>query len=54
LREFTGEKCCKKIEHLTGARYKKLPYGPVPQKLDTIINQMIEKGQLKRILSNFK
>ncbi len=36
-------------EHLTGARYKKLPYGPVPQKLDAIINQMIEKGQLKRI-----
>lgn len=36
-------------EHLTGARYKKLPYGPVPQKLDTILNQMIDKGQLKRI-----
>ncbi len=36
-------------EHLTGAQYRKLPYGPVPQKLDTIINQMIEKGQLQRI-----
>jgi transcriptional regulator with XRE-family HTH domain len=39
--------------HLTGARYRKLPYGPVPQKLDTIINQMIEKGQLKRIKTEY-
>jgi uncharacterized phage-associated protein len=36
-------------EHLTGARYKKLPFGPVPQKLDAIINQMIDAGQLQRI-----
>ena len=36
-------------EHLTGARYKKLPYGPVPQKSDAIINQMIEENQLSRI-----
>ncbi len=40
-------------EHLTGSRYKKLPYGPVPQKLNTIINQMINKGQLKRIKTEF-
>ncbi|HEY8934838.1 MAG TPA: type II toxin-antitoxin system antitoxin SocA domain-containing protein [Cyclobacteriaceae bacterium] len=40
-------------EHLTGARYKKLPYGPVPQKLDTVINQMIEKGKLKRIKTEY-
>ncbi len=40
-------------EHLTGAKYRKLPYGPVPQKLDTIINQMIEKGQLKRIKTEY-
>lgn len=40
-------------EHLTGARYKKLPYGPVPQKLDSIINQMIEKGLLKRIKTEY-
>lgn len=39
--------------HLTGARYKKLPYGPVPQKLDSIIGQMIEKGQLQRVKSQF-
>lgn len=40
-------------EHLTGARYRKLPYGPVPQKLDTILNQMIDKGQLKRIKTEY-
>jgi transcriptional regulator with XRE-family HTH domain len=36
-------------EHLTGAQYRKLPFGPVPQKLDNLIHQMIEKGQLQRI-----
>jgi transcriptional regulator with XRE-family HTH domain len=36
-------------EHLTGAKYRKLPYGPVPQKLDTIIGQMIESGRIQRI-----
>ncbi|SDF78673.1 Transcriptional regulator, contains XRE-family HTH domain [Pedobacter terrae] len=41
-------------EHLTGARYKKLPYGPVPQKLDAIISQMIDANQLQRIKTEFK
>jgi transcriptional regulator with XRE-family HTH domain len=36
-------------EHLTGSTYRKLPFGPVPQKLDVIINQMITDGKLKRI-----
>ncbi len=36
-------------EHLTGAKYRKLPFGPVPQKLDAIINQMIEGGEIERI-----
>ncbi len=36
-------------EHLSGAEYRKLPYGPVPQKMDAIINQMITKNQLKRL-----
>jgi transcriptional regulator with XRE-family HTH domain len=36
-------------EHLTGAKYRKLPYGPVPERLDAILNQMIEKGQLQRL-----
>jgi transcriptional regulator with XRE-family HTH domain len=40
-------------EHLTGAQYRKLPFGPVPQKLDTIINQMIEKGQLQKVKSAY-
>ncbi|MBE7442764.1 MAG: DUF4065 domain-containing protein [Flavobacteriales bacterium] len=40
-------------EHLTGAKYRKLPYGPVPQKLDTIIGQMIDKGQLQRVKTDY-
>jgi len=40
-------------EHLTGARYRKLPYGPVPQKLDTIINQMIDIDQIQRVKTKY-
>jgi len=40
-------------EHLTGAKYRKLPYGPVPTKLDVIINNMIETRQLKRIKTEY-
>jgi transcriptional regulator with XRE-family HTH domain len=40
-------------EHLTGAKYRKLPYGPVPQKLDTIIGQMMEKKMIKRIKTEY-
>ena len=40
-------------EHLTGAKYRKLPYGPVPQKLDNIINQMIENGLLQRVKTDY-
>ena len=40
-------------EHLTGAQYRKLPYGPVPQKLDMIINQMIENGELQRVKTDY-
>lgn len=40
-------------EHLTGAKYRKLPYGPVPQKLDTIIGQMIENGHLQRVKTEY-
>ena len=40
-------------EHLTGAKYRKLPYGPVPQKLDTIIGQMMEKGLIQRIKTEY-
>lgn len=40
-------------EQLTGATYRKLPYGPVPQKLDTIISQMIESSSLKRVKTEY-
>ncbi len=40
-------------EHLTGAKYRKLPYGPVPQKLDIIIAQMIESGVIQRIKTKY-
>ena len=40
-------------EHLTGAKYRKLPFGPVPQELNVIINQMIEEGTLKRIKTEY-
>lgn len=40
-------------EHLTGAIYRKLPYGPVPQNLDSIISQMIESGQLQRVKTEY-
>lgn len=40
-------------EHLTGAKYRKLPFGPVPQKLDSIINQMIVNEQIQRIKTEY-
>lgn len=40
-------------EHLTGAKYRKLPYGPVPQKVDAIINQMIATGQIQRFKTDY-
>lgn len=40
-------------EHLTGAKYRKLPYGPVPQRLDAIISQMMENRQIKRIKTEY-
>ncbi len=40
-------------EHLTGSEYRKLPFGPVPQKLDHLISRMMVNGQLKRIKTEF-
>ena len=40
-------------KHLTGARYKKLPYGPVPQQMDSIVNQMIAEKHLQRIKTEY-
>ena len=40
-------------EHLSGAEYRKLPYGPVPQKLDSVIQQMIKNKQLQRLKTDY-
>ena len=40
-------------EQLTGAKYRKLPFGPVPQKLDQIIEQMRADAQLERIKTSY-
>jgi transcriptional regulator with XRE-family HTH domain len=40
-------------EHLTGAEYRKLPFGPVPQKIDSIINQMIEDKMIARFKTEY-
>ncbi len=40
-------------EHLTGAKYRKLPYGPVPQELDSILLQMTESGQLQKVKTEY-
>lgn len=38
---------------LTGARYRKLPYGPVPFHLDRIFEKMIEEGTLQKIKTEY-
>ncbi len=40
-------------EHLSGASYRKLPYGPVPKNIDGIINTMIHDGDLQRIKTEY-
>lgn len=40
-------------EQMTGANYRKLAYGPVPQHMDVIIHQMIEESQLQRIKTEY-
>lgn len=40
-------------EQLTGAQYRKLPYGPVPQNLNIIISQMIDEGKLQRVKTEY-
>lgn len=40
-------------EHLSGAKYRKLPFGPVPQKLDAVITSMIKDSQLQRVKTNY-
>jgi transcriptional regulator with XRE-family HTH domain len=40
-------------EHLTGANYRKLPFGPVPQNFDAIINQMIGDKVIQRVKTEY-
>ena len=40
-------------EHLTGIRYKKLPYGPVPQNLDGILRQMVDTRLVQQISTEY-
>ena len=40
-------------EHLSGAEYRKLPYGPVPQKLNSVIQQMMKNKQLQRLKTDY-
>lgn len=39
--------------HLTGARYKKLSYGPVPHDMSAIVNKMASSGQLQKVKSEY-
>lgn len=41
-------------EQMTGASYRKLPFGPVPQKLDGILQQMMEDRELERIKTEYR
>jgi len=40
-------------EQMTGAKYRKFPYGPVPQSMDRILNQMIDNNQLQLIQTEY-
>ena len=40
-------------EHLSGAEYRKLPFGPVPQNMDHVIGQMIKSGMIERFKTTF-
>lgn len=40
-------------EHLTGAKYRKLPFGPVPKRLDNLIDQMIADQEIQRVKTTF-
>ena len=40
-------------EHLSGSRYRKLPYGPVPLSFEKIVTSMIEKGEIKKIKTEY-
>lgn len=39
--------------HLSGARYRKLPFGPVPRRFESIVSSMVEKEELKKIKTEY-
>jgi transcriptional regulator with XRE-family HTH domain len=39
--------------HLTGARYKRMPYGPVPVGIEQILESMIEHDEVQRIKTTY-
>jgi transcriptional regulator with XRE-family HTH domain len=39
--------------HLTGARYKRMPYGPVPVGIEQVLERMIANDELKRIKTTY-
>ena len=40
-------------EHLTGSGYRKLPFGPVPQKFEVLVDQMINNGLIQRVKTEY-
>jgi Protein of unknown function (DUF4065) len=38
-------------EQLTGATYRKLPNGPIPDELESILSHMVEERQLHRVIT---
>jgi transcriptional regulator with XRE-family HTH domain len=40
-------------EHLTGARYRKMAYGPVPEEMSATIKEMSAKGEIQKIKTEF-
>jgi len=40
-------------EHLSGAEYRKLPFGPVPKHIDSVINKMITSNQIMRVKTEY-
>ena len=41
-------------EQLTGATYRKLPSGPVPEELESILAQMVEERQLHSVITVYQ
>jgi transcriptional regulator with XRE-family HTH domain len=39
--------------HLSGATYRKMNYGPVPQNIETVVNEMIDAKKIERFKTTF-